>query len=85
MPVELPPPLIGAPAPVVAAAFGLFRSHSALVPMVPRVSIRGTVRPTGLAFRPGPEGWTSTSTPSLEERLDDHQPTRAWENGEGHG
>ena len=22
-----------------------------------------------------------TSTPSLEERLDDHQPTRAWENG----
>ena len=34
---------------------------------------------------PEPEGWTSTSIPSLEERLDDHQPTRAWENGEGPG
>jgi hypothetical protein len=27
------------------------------------------------------QGWTPTSIPSLEERLDDHQPTRAWENG----
>ncbi len=44
-----------------------------------------SVRPTGQAFPARSEGWTSTSTPSLEEPLDDHQPTRTWENGEGHG
>ena len=32
---------------------------------------------------PHNQGWTSTSTPSLEEPLDDHQPTRAWGEGEG--
>jgi hypothetical protein len=31
------------------------------------------------------EGWPTTSIPSLEERLDDHQPTRAWEHREDSG
>jgi hypothetical protein len=28
---------------------------------------------------------TGPQTQTLEERLDDHQPTRTWEQGEGHG
>ena len=44
-------------------------------------------QPSGYGRGPGelsgsPEGWPSTSIPSLEERLDDHQPTRAWEHRE---
>ena len=39
--------------------------------------------PNGPGLSGRPKGWTSTSIPSLEEPLDDHQPTRAWEKGAG--
>ena len=56
-----------------------------LAPLAPgrgdalRSCVRGPGEPRS------PEGWPTTSIPSLEERLDDHQPTRAWEHREDSG
>ena len=62
-------PLFGAPASVQQRGFGFLYSIDAR-PRLPCGAVLGA--PTSFG---SPEGWPTTSIPSLEERLDDHQPT----------
>jgi hypothetical protein len=66
-------PSLGPKAPVIDRVF--------LACTGARLQLSGYGRGPG-ELSGSPEGWPSTSIPSLEERLDDHQPTRAWEHRE---
>ena len=65
-------PLFGAQAPARRRVYTPKRTGAQRFPHLAEI----TGVPSG--FGP-PEGWPTTSIPSLEERLDDHQPTGAWE------
>jgi hypothetical protein len=62
-------PLFGAPASVQQRGFGFLSCIDAR-PLFPCGAVFGA--PTSFGSS---EGWPTTSIPSLEERLDDHQPT----------